>query len=355
MNTMTDLGTIEQPSTEAVALLTIKPEKYVVEVFQPFNKDLASAIRAASKTPDYDITTTAGLTMAKVLRASFREIRTRAENTRKDRKAPIIEIGKLLDTRYKELEAKIRPHEDKYDAEIKAEEQRKEDEKQRKIEAERVRIEAIQNRIANIRNLPQRHLQSDSATIARAIDALSTLVLDPADYEELLEDGINAVNAAIVELETLRKVATLREAEAKRIADERAELARLKAEKEESDRKALEEAKSRAAEERKRQEESDAKAAEQARMIAELQAQLAAANKPKEPEPSIAEKVSEVVIPAPITQKAIVQIKPKRPSDAQIILALREYFATDEGTPTDEDVAGWLMDMDLTDYAKKAA
>lgn len=329
---MNEIDKVEPQSVETTALITIKPEKYVTEVFAGYKKQLTKAKRDA-KDVTYDITTTVGMELAKKLRASFREIRTSAESTRKERKAPIIQIGKLLDEKYKELEADIRPFEDKYDADIKAEEKRKEEEKQRKIAEERARVEAIENRIANIRTLPNRHIQSDSATIAKVIDGQSMLVLDPADFEEHLEDAINAVNASLVELENLRKIAVAREEEAKRIEAERAELTRLRAEREAEEKRRADEEARRAAEEAKRQAEITAAAEAQAKRIAELEAMLAASKAP------VVEVTPEV---APIVVPVMEPVKPTRPSDEQIIEVLSLHFRVHESK-----VIEWLLDMDL--------
>lgn len=332
MNDLVKADTQQQdPAT--IQLLTIKPENYVAEVFKPFKTELRAAIRAASKTPDYDITTTAGLTVAKQLRATFKAIRTSAENTRKERKAPILEIGKLLDTRYKELEAEIKPHEDKYDAEVKAEEERKQRIKDEEIARERARIEAIENRLANIRNIPSRHLQSSSDAIRKEIDEQSTLVLDPNDYDEFHEDAIAAVNAVLVELERMRKIAAEREAEQARIEAERKELARLKAENDAREKREREEREAREREEAQRKAEQEAAAAAQARRIAELEAQLAAANKAKEPE--------QKEVPAEAAQPLQLSDIAREIMPAGVREAFTGEVSMTTETPPCQDIAPW--------------
>lgn len=289
---ITEIAEKKPETIESSQLITLKPEIYVKQVFDSFKRQLAKAKKDANGVT-YDITTTVGMEVAKKMRASFREIRTTAENTRKERKAPIIQIGKLLDSKYQELEVEIRQHEDKYDADIKKEEKRKEDEKQRKIAEERARVEAIENRIANIRSIPNRHLQSDSATISKVIDEQASLVLNSSEYEEFLEDAINAVNASLVDLESMRKLAVTREEDARRADAERAELARLRAEREQ---------------EQKRQEEVTEA---QRRKIAELEAQLAEQRSKveaqQEPEPVLqmtadSSSISETAAPLPVVE-----------------------------------------------------
>jgi hypothetical protein len=282
------------------------PEKFVAAVFDPFKRKLAVAKRAAAKVESYDITTGAGMAQAKELRASFRDIRTALEGERKARKAPIIAAGKLLDSRAAELTAEIEPLESKYDREIKAEEQRKEAEKQAKIAAERARVEAIENRIAHIRGAASRLASADSAAITVELNTWTLLRLEPADYQEYLEDALTAVNTTIDQLTNLLATAEAREAEARRVAEERAELARLKAEQE-----AREKAEREAAAERDRLARAEAerieaerraaaeREADLQRQLAEMRAQLAAA----QPQPE-AKAVSTVAEDAACLEKA---------------------------------------------------
>lgn len=213
------------------AMATLDPAKYAAVAFEPFKAKLAAAKRAAKKA-EYNIATKEGMKQAKELRASFRDIRTGIESARKEAKGPILEAGKKVDAVAKELTDEVAPHEDKYAAEIAAEEARIEEEKQRKLAEERARIEAIEQRIAHIRNIPQSLVAVDSATISARLEELTGKRLEPAMYDEHLESAVNALNATIDKLGNMITEAMEREAEAKRIAEERAELARLKAEQE---------------------------------------------------------------------------------------------------------------------------
>jgi hypothetical protein len=117
----TELAVTEKPQQ----LLTIEPKQYVALVFEPFSKRLNDA-KALANDVILDVTTTAGMAVAVKHRATFRDIRVGSEKARKERKAPILEIGKLLDSRQKEIEAEIEPFETRFDDAIKEEEQRKE-------------------------------------------------------------------------------------------------------------------------------------------------------------------------------------------------------------------------------------
>lgn len=289
----TDLTTTGGDNEVALPIApTFDAKGYVAAVFDPFKRQIAKAKREASKVDAYDITTTAGMSKAKELRAMFRDIRTGVENTRKERKAPIIESGKLLDARASEIKAEVEPFEDKYDREIKDEETRKEAEKQRKLTEERARIEAIENRIAHIRNATTRHLKSDSAAIAKEIEQYTVLRLDPADYQELLEDALNAVNKTLDDLETMRLQAVEIEAAQRKAEEDARELARLREETAARERREAEEKAQRDAAEKLKADEAAAATAAQAKRIADLEAQLAAAQKPIEPDPAPAPVVA---------------------------------------------------------------
>jgi hypothetical protein len=264
MNEIVTSSAADSTDLTLAAVPNFDGKAYAVAVFEPFKKQITKAKREAAKVEEYDITTGAGMGRAKELRAMFRDIRTAVENVRKERKAPIIDAGKLLDARAAEIKAEVEPFEDKYDAEIKAEEARKEAEKQAKIAAERARVEAIENRIAQIRGAASRLASADSSAIKAELNTWTLLRLDPADYQEYLEDALTAVNTTIDQLTNLLATAEAREAEARRVAEERAELARLKEEQAERERMAAEE-KRKAAE----------AAAESARQLAFVQAQQA--------------------------------------------------------------------------------
>jgi hypothetical protein len=293
MNTDTTIeGAIAEVKPDT-ALVAFDPTEYTVTRFEPFKRQLASAKRAASKAV-FDITTTAGMKQAKELRASFRTIRLAIETARKDIKAPIIEAGKKIEAVANELKAEVEPHEDKFDALVKAEEQRKEAEKQRLIELERARVEAIENRLALIRNAPGTLLKADSAALEQALAEWSTKRLEPGDYEEFLEGALTALNDTVDQLRAMLTEAQTREAAARQAEADRLELARLKAEQEERDRKAAAEAAER---ERKAQAERDAAAAEKAelqRQLDAMKAQLAAS----QPQPAAAPVEEEK--PAPV-------------------------------------------------------
>lgn len=132
------------PPAEPVGtqLITLDPKKYVEEVFASFTQRLAAAKAEAAGITVVDVSTKAGMALAVKHRAVFRAIRIEAENERVARKRPILDIGKLLDSRNNEIAAEVSAEEERFDNAIKADEIRKEAERQARIRAEQERLAA---------------------------------------------------------------------------------------------------------------------------------------------------------------------------------------------------------------------
>jgi len=230
----------ESSQVNALALITLSPEKFTAEVYQPFKDQLDTAIDSV-RTIDYDIATTAGMATAIKCRATFRDLRIAADKERKARKEPITKIGKLLESGYDQVEARITPIEELFDADIKAEEQRKEDVKLAKIAEERARTDQIRTVIDNIKAAPVRHVASGSADLAKAVEFYLCMPAEESEYEEFADEVKQAIGATLEKLREMgiaaagkeqaaREAEAARIAEAERLAAERAENARVAAE-----------------------------------------------------------------------------------------------------------------------------
>jgi hypothetical protein len=312
------LTTTEKKSVST--LLTLTPEQYVAEVFNPFRAELA-LLKAEAEGITYDITTTAGMKIATEHRAKFRQVRVDAEKARKERKAPILEIGKLLDSRYKELEAEISPLESRFDSDIKAEEARKEAERQAKIKAEQERVAAIQAKIDWIRSQPLKAIGMPAASIRHAAQLVADTIIDES-FAEFRDEAMAVRSEAFNKLESAAAAAEVQEAEAARIKAEREELARLRAEAEA--RRAADEAKAKAEREAAQAELQAARdkhnaevAAQRAELeqrqrdIARQQAVLEAAQRRREEEEAAAHAASIAQDVAPRALEALAE----QPSD----------------------------------------
>ncbi len=260
------LATVEPPQQ----LITIEPKVYVDLVFEPFVKRYADGVDAIREVA-YDIKTTAGMAVAVKFRALFRAIRTESENARKIRKAPILEIGRLLDSRKGEIEAISLPLETLFDEEIKAEENRKEAEKQAKLAVERQRVESIQAKIDEIRHVPATFALKSAAELKAEADRLSETVISLDEFAEFTGEAMQARGKAAEQLRELQESAEEMEAAQARLAEERAQFERERAAAEESDRQAAaaraeQEAKDRAERERVEAQQRAEREAEQRKL-----------------------------------------------------------------------------------------
>jgi DNA repair exonuclease SbcCD ATPase subunit len=213
----------------------------------------------------YDVTTTAGMADAKAARVAIREPRYEIERIRKAAKAPILALGKKLDTEAARITSELEKLERPIDSAIKAEEDRKEAEKQAKIEAEQKRVANLQERVAYLRGNQTLSASSGSDLIAGHIEDLEGESVE--GLEEFEQQGIDAKTAGLARLRALHAAALAHEAEQARIKAERAELERLRAA--EAERQAAERA--RIAEEERQA--RAAREAEAARQTAELRKQ----------------------------------------------------------------------------------
>lgn len=259
------------PVPAASQLITLDPAKYVAEVFKPFVDKLAILkTEADAITPD--ASTTAGMDICIKYRAAFRDdVRIAGEKARVERKAPILIIGKLLDTKYAELKGEVAPYEAKFDGAIEAEKKRKEELKA----AEAARAEQIRLRIAAIRELPLQAVGQAAEMISMMMAALEADEPDEA-FGAMLDAAKVARAEVLTKLAALHVTATETEAEAARIAAERAELAQLREAAAEAKRIAQEEADRVAAERQAEDQRRAALAAEQeAEALRQREAQAA--------------------------------------------------------------------------------
>jgi len=335
MTNNTDIAVIEPPAPSeaelaARQLIAIEPAKYVSLVFASVAEKLAQYKREAEDVT-FDITTPAGMKTAIEWRAKFRdEIRIATENARKERKAPILEIGRLLDGKAKEITAESAPYEARFDDAIKAYDAARAAEKRAKEEAERARIGEIQRRLAKIQTLPELYTSAMAPDrLAEVITQLEGgLTFDYAEFTQEAEAGRQAAIVALrkahtdalerIEREQAEKAARAarvaeeaaeraaaeersrleREAEEARLQREREEIARLRAEEE--TRQAAERARI-AEEERRAREAREAEAAqerERIRLEREAEERRAAVERARIAEEAEAQRQRQAIIDA---------------------------------------------------------
>ncbi|MEY2160445.1 MULTISPECIES: DUF1351 domain-containing protein [unclassified Rhodanobacter] len=188
----------------------------------------------------YDVTVPKEMRLAKEARAELRGLRTGLEKKRVEIKAPALERCRLIDAEAKRITAELVALEEPIDVQIKAEEARAESERLAKLEAERLRVEAIQQKIQAIRDVPAGLVGKPSVVIAGQLANLQKTVLDEDELAEHYVTATDALTAAIARVQELLAAQHEHEAEQKRIAAEREELARIRAENERLQREAEE-------------------------------------------------------------------------------------------------------------------
>lgn len=209
----------------------------------------------------YDVRTSVGMKDAIEARRAVREPRLEVERIRKAAKAPILALGKRLDSEAARITKELEELECPISDQIKTEETRKEVEKQAKIAAELARVQRLQERVAELRGNRSLSAHSGSALIAEHICDLEGIAVDDS-FEEFRQSAEDAKAAGLSWLQEVHAAALAHEAEQVRIKAEREELARLKAEQAKRD---AEEAARRQEEEAQRKADREALEAEMRR------------------------------------------------------------------------------------------
>lgn len=310
----------------------------------------------------FDVETPSGMEIAKAARQTLRQPRYAIERIRKEAKAPLLAIGKKLDAEAARITTEIMKLEDPIDQQIKNEESRKEREREAAAAAEAARVTTQQARVDAIRSLPVRASGKPSAQIA-AIQAEAAAIVIDGSYQEFGEQAGAALAQSVAALSGLHAGAVAAEAEAVRVAAEREELARLRAQQEERDRvererlaeegRAAREAQ--AAEVARQQAELNAQRAEQER-VAQVERDRLAAER-REQEQAIARERAELAaeqerirVQREKDEAARIAALPKpatkRPKDDEIVAVLAAHYSVEPGTVRD-----WLRSFGMTKAA----
>jgi len=180
----------------------------------------------------WDVTKPAEMTQAKEARREIRTYRVDLEKLRVELKKDVLERGRLIDGEAKRITEALEAIERPIDAQIKSEEQRKE----REAQAEKLRISQIEQAIADMNLIVPTMTGKSSAVIAKKIDDLN--VYQVGEWAmEFTTKADSVKRTVLLALQQLHDAAKAQEeaaaAEAAKIAADRAELARLKAEQEE--------------------------------------------------------------------------------------------------------------------------
>lgn len=353
-------GAVTEVKAPSNDLVILDPERFATELFQPFHDQLAVAKRRRF---NYDITTSEGMTKAKEAATLFQKIRTSADKAKTAAKKPIDQAGKAILARFNVIEEAAKAEEKKHNDAITAEKQRLEDIEEEKRQKERARIEAIETRLAYIRGIPAQLAKADSAAISARLSELMAKQLDPALYDEFLEQAVSAMNETTDALRALEQEALEREAE-------KAELERLRQEREAAEECARAEREAREKAAAAEREAAAAREAELQRQLDAMRAQMAAMQ-PKVETPTEAPAAApaeaapldligtgytshdfgiasapetspiSVVTEAPLC--AAVAPKPVRPSDVAMVSILAAHYEVDPALALE-----WLADFNVS-------
>ena len=176
-----------------------------------------------------DIATSAGFKVAETGWRAYRNPRLEVERARKAAKAPVLALGKAIDTFAGELETRLRDGEDHYKAQIDGEETRRAAEKAEAARIEAERIADHQSRITSIRAYLS-HCQQPGMTAARissGIAQLAELTFPVGQWEEFAVPAANAQCETLEAMRVLHAQAVEREAEAARLEAQRVENERV--------------------------------------------------------------------------------------------------------------------------------
>lgn len=174
----------------------------------------------------FEVTTSAGMEVARAARRAIREPRFEVERIRKAAKAPILALGKKLDAEAARITRELTLIEAPIDEVITAEEARKE----QRIAAELARTEEIQRRLDWMRDRPVKAAGKSSAEVLQMIDTLDGYLVDETVFEERLDDAKAVLDVSRAALRGLHVAALDAEAKEVQLALDRQEFARLKAE-----------------------------------------------------------------------------------------------------------------------------
>ena len=292
----------------------------------------------------FNVATTKGLDEAKKARQEVKGYRTALEAKRKEIKAPALERCRLIDDEAKTITAALLEIEEPIDQQIKAEEARKEAEKAAKAEAERQRVAAIRTQIDTIKNHAAFAVGKSADAILKILSGVEGFEIGE-DFQEFKPEAEQAKAETLDKIKALHEAQVQHESEQARIAAERAELTRLRAEAEAREREAAaaraeqerKDREARAEQERKDREAREAVEREQAaKLAAERAAHEAELRKQREAQEAELKAQREAQAKADAEARAAREAEEKRLAAERAEIARQQAEAK---TKADEEAA----------------
>jgi colicin import membrane protein len=206
-----------------------------VTPLDPLKKIEAGLATLKAEQQAFDLTTAAGEKAARVYRAKCVSLRTAIDEAYDTVNRPLLTIQRDARALRDEVKAGVKELEDPVDKAIKDVEAAREQERIRKAEIEASRIAALHERIDAIKAIAARAVGKPSAEIEQKIQLVVGMTIGDT-YQELKPAAEQAHAATLATLRELLAAALVQEDDARRLAEERAELARRQAEQAERER-----------------------------------------------------------------------------------------------------------------------
>lgn len=194
-----------------------------------------SVLESTYKGVVFDVQTKEGMKAAVLARRTIKAPRVEIEKVRKAAKAPILELGRKLDSEAARITAALEALEKPIDLQITTEEDRLHNEAVAKAAAETQRVAALEARLEALQLMPFDAQGLTSAQAQACLDEAKALKIGE-DWQEYAEKAERSKISVVAALEGMVAAAVAKEAEAARIIAERAELEQLRAKQAENDR-----------------------------------------------------------------------------------------------------------------------
>lgn len=274
----------------------------------------------------YEVETTDGMRAAKEARAEIKGYRVDLEKLRKKIKAPALDRCRAIDTEAKRITNELLKLEGPIDEQIQVIADRIIAEKRAKIDAENKRVADLQDRIAGMRRVVETAvgMNYSAAALAELIAEVESAPIGE-EFAEFTEAAEQAKTETLSRLEELHGATVIREEEDARLAAERADLERLRAEQEK--REAAEREKERIAFEAQRKEQAEAQAKINAER-AEIEREKAEAARKAEAEAAERQRIEEAAK------------KARFPGIAAIVDAIAQHFGV-----TNQVARKWIDEL----------
>lgn len=214
---MSESTQLSVPERAAIALGAAEHEKALIVLSKKY-ADITKIVNAAGREQCHSAYMELKNTRVAIEKAG----KDAREDANAFQKAVIEEVKRLTAITADE-EARLQALRDEFDAE-------RERERAAKAAAEKERVDAIRKRIAEMQAIPSMLVGKQSQTIATAIEGLESVEITLESFQEFAGEAETAKVAAIAKMGEMLTAQLAVEAEQKRLAEERAQLERERAE-----------------------------------------------------------------------------------------------------------------------------